>query len=109
MNVLVVDAAAEVRDQASRALSREGFAVITAADGAQGLALARAQRPALVVLDQMLPIMEGLEVARRVREESDIPVLMLSAHPDQISASARASAGVDDYLSKPFKPRELVM
>ena len=108
MKVLVVDAAAEVRDQASLALRSEGFEVITATDVADGLAQVRTQRPALVVLDQMLPTIGGFEVARRIREASDIPVLMLTARADELSTAGGPHACIDDFLLKPFKPRELV-
>ena len=108
MKVLVVDAAAEIRDQASLALRREGFEVITATDGAEGLVLAHAQPPALVVLDQMLPTMDGFEVARRICEELEIPVLMLTTRADESTTAVGPRAGIDDFLLKPFKPRDLV-
>ena len=89
-------------------LEREGYAVQTAADGLAALKVARAFKPDLIVLDIMLPGMDGLEVLRRVRQESDVYVLMLTARTDETDKIVGLTVGADDYLTKPFSPRELV-
>jgi DNA-binding response OmpR family regulator len=89
-------------------LEREGFRAVTAADGETGLAAARRQEPALVLLDLMLPRMDGWEVCRRLRQFSDIPVIMLTARGEEIDRVSGLTLGADDYIVKPFSPRELV-
>lgn len=89
-------------------LQREGFQALTAPDGEAGLAMARTQRPDLVVLDLMLPRMDGWEVCRQLRRQRDIPVIMLTARGDEIDKVAGLTLGADDYVVKPFSPRELV-
>ena len=88
-------------------LEREGFRPITAGDGETGLALARRHRPALVILDLMLPRMDGWEVCRRLRRHARTPVIMLTARGDEIDRVAGLTLGADDYVVKPFSPREL--
>src|SRR5262249_28772253 len=89
-------------------LTRAGFQVALAADGAAGLAMARQKRPDLVVLDLGLPRLDGLEVARALRRESDIPIIMLTARVDESDRLRGFEIGADDYITKPFSPRELV-
>ena len=87
---------------------REGFRTLTAADGSSGLDRARKERPDLIILDLMLPEMDGWEVCRRIRQTSDIPIIMLTARGDEIDRVSGLSLGADDYVVKPFSPRELV-
>jgi DNA-binding response OmpR family regulator len=87
---------------------REGFRTLTASDGISGLDRAGKERPDLVILDLMLPEMDGGEVCRRLRQTSDIPIIMLTARGDEIDRVSGLSLGADDYVVKPFSPRELV-
>ena len=89
-------------------LEREGFRVKTAEDGKSALALARELRPDLVVLDVMLPSLDGIEVCRRLRQFTDAYVIMLTARAEEIDKIVGLSVGADDYVTKPFSPRELV-
>ena len=88
-------------------LQRDGHKVLTALDGAEGLRLAREAKPDLVVLDLMLPGMNGFEVCRALREESDVAVVMLTARVEEQDRLAGLDLGADDYVTKPFSPREL--
>ena len=106
--ILVVDDEASVRKLVRSYLEREGFSVSEAADGVAALKLARRQQPALVVLDLMLPEIDGLEVCRILRGESDTFVLMLTAKTEEADKLVGLGLGADDYLTKPFSPRELV-
>lgn len=90
-------------------LERQGYEVITATDGLAGLQLAERERPALVILDWGLPLMDGLEVCRRLRGRSDVPVLMLTAKDTVADRVEGFETGADDYLVKPFAPEELVV
>src|SRR5207249_5278849 len=87
---------------------REGFAVLTAADGLTALDLARQHGPDVVVLDLMLPGLDGLEVCRRLRTFSDAYVIMLTAKAEEIDRIVGLEVGADDYVTKPFSPRELI-
>jgi DNA-binding response OmpR family regulator len=89
-------------------LEREGFSTLTAADGEKALHLARQKDPGFVILDIMLPKLDGWEVCRRLRTFSDVPVLMLTAREEEIDRVTGLSLGADDYVVKPFSPRELV-
>ena len=89
-------------------LEREGFATVTAHDGQHGIELARRHRPMFVILDLMLPKADGLEVCRTLRSFSDVPVLMLTARGEEVDRVVGFSLGADDYVVKPFSPRELV-
>jgi DNA-binding response OmpR family regulator len=89
-------------------LRAEGFAVEVAGDGAQGVALCDRTRPDLVVLDLMLPGVDGLEVCRRIQRDRPVPVLMLTARDDEADVLVGLGVGADDYMTKPFSPRELV-
>ena len=82
--------------------------MVTAADGLQGLSAARRERPDLVVLDLMLPEMDGLDVCRALRRESDVPIIMLTARVEETDKLIGLELGADDYMTKPFSPRELV-
>ena len=105
--VLVVDDDEALADVVARYLEREGFEVATAPDGATGLALALDTLPDLVVLDLMLPVIDGLEVCRRLRQSAPIPVVMLTARGEEDDRIAGLELGADDYVTKPFSPREL--
>jgi DNA-binding response OmpR family regulator len=89
-------------------LKREGFRPLTAGDGEAGLALAGRQHPDLVILDLMLPKLDGWEVCRRLRRTSEVPVIMLTARGEEIERVAGLTLGADDYIVKPFSPSELV-
>ena len=110
--VLVVDDEADVVDLVRLWLGRAGKSVLVAEDGLRALALARAQRPNLIVLDLMLPQMSGQEVCRQLRadpETSAIPIIMLTARGETQQRIAGLEIGADDYLTKPFSPRELLL
>ncbi|NDJ33053.1 MAG: response regulator transcription factor [Chloroflexi bacterium] len=107
-SILVVDDEHTIVNTLRAYLEKEGFAVYTASDGHEALRLARAHRPDLIVLDIMLPGIDGLEVLRAVRAESDVYVLMLTAKAEEIDRIVGLTLGADDYLTKPFSPRELV-
>lgn len=106
--ILVVDDEANIRDLARMYLEKESFQVVTAVNGRQALDQIRQQHPALMVLDLMLPGMDGWEVCRRVRASSDLPIIMLTARDDDVDKIVGLELGADDYLTKPFNPRELV-
>ena len=106
--VLVVDDERQIATIARDYLTRAGFSVTVAGDGASALAMAREKRPDLVVLDLGLPKLDGLEVARVLRRESDVPIIMLTARVDETDRLRGFEVGADDYLTKPFSPRELV-
>jgi two-component system alkaline phosphatase synthesis response regulator PhoP len=106
--ILVVDDEASVRKLVSSYLEREGYQVLEAADGAEALSIARREHPDLLVLDLMLPEVDGLEVCRTLQAESDVFVLMLTARTEETDKLVGLGMGADDYLTKPFSPRELV-
>lgn len=89
-------------------LQREGFSTIAAFDGEQALALARSRKPGFVILDVMLPKVDGWEICRQLRKISDVPILMLTAREEEMDRILGLSLGADDYVVKPFSPRELV-
>ncbi|WP_449486675.1 response regulator [Streptomyces avidinii] len=107
--MLVVDDDPTVSEVVTGYLRRTGFTVETAADGPTALACAERARPDLVVLDLMLPGMDGLEVCRRLRASGPVPVIMLTARGDEDDRIAGLETGADDYVTKPFSPRELVL
>ncbi|WAP58856.1 response regulator transcription factor [Streptomyces sp. S465] len=107
--VLVVDDDPTVAEVVAGYLGRAGFAVDRAADGPGALARAAARRPDLVVLDLMLPGMDGLEVCRALRDQGPVPVIMLTARGDEEDRILGLEIGADDYVTKPFSPRELVL
>jgi two-component system alkaline phosphatase synthesis response regulator PhoP len=106
--ILIVDDEANIVDLTRLYLEREGYRVEAARDGASALERIRALQPALVVLDLMLPEIDGFEVCRRVRVDSDVPIIMLTAREDDVDKIVGLELGADDYLTKPFNPRELV-
>lgn len=89
-------------------LAREGFAVAAASDGREALEAVPRVRPSLIILDLMLPHLDGLEVCRRIRTTSDVPILILTARVDELDTLQGLSLGADDYVTKPFSPREVV-
>ncbi|MEO8244279.1 MAG: response regulator transcription factor [bacterium] len=108
MKILVVDDDPRLRDLVTIALERADFSVITAANGQQALTHAARENPDLIVLDIGLPELDGLEVCRRLRARSQIPILFLTARADEIDRVLGLEMGGDDYVTKPFSPRELV-
>jgi DNA-binding response OmpR family regulator len=106
--ILVVDDEPNIVDLTTLYLEREGFRVVSAGDGLAALEMVTKHSPALIVLDIMLPEIDGFEVCRRVRADSDVPILMLTARDDDIDKIVGLELGADDYLTKPFNPRELV-
>lgn len=107
--ILVVDDEASVCDVIKRYLEREGYQVHVAGDGKSALIAAAAFTPDLVVLDLMLPQLDGLEVCRRLRSQSMVPIIMLTARDEETDKLAGFTTGADDYLTKPFSPAELVL
>ncbi|HET7011388.1 MAG TPA: response regulator transcription factor [Anaerolineales bacterium] len=106
--VLVVDDETNIVELTRLYLEREGFVVESASDGAAALERVQSRPPALMVLDLMLPVVDGFEVCRRVRAASDLPIIMLTARDDDVDKIVGLELGADDYLTKPFNPRELV-
>lgn len=106
--VLIVDDEPRIAQIAGDYLRHAGFEVLTAATGTSGLEHARTHRPALVVLDLRLPDMDGIQVARELRRSSDVPIVMLTARAEESDRIIGLDAGADDYVVKPFSPRELV-
>ncbi len=107
--VLVVEDEKNILDTLRYNLEREGYAVDTAIDGEQALNAARASSPDLVILDVMLPRLDGFEVCRILRSESDVPILMLTARGEEIDRVVGLELGADDYVTKPFSVRELMV
>jgi DNA-binding response OmpR family regulator len=107
--VLVVEDERKIRDLVRDYLEREGLGVLTTGSGAEAIALARESRPELLILDLRLPDVPGEEVAREVRTFSPIPILMLTAKASEAERIHGLELGADDYLTKPFSPRELVL
>ena len=106
--ILLVDDERNIVDLARMYLEQEGFRVEAAYDGQSALVKIQSLQPALVVLDLMLPAMDGWEVCRRVRASSDVPIIMLTARDEDVDKIVGLELGADDYLTKPFNPRELV-
>lgn len=109
--ILVVDDEAVLADTIAYNLEQEGYQVITAADGASALSAAHTEHPDLIVLDIMLPGVDGLEVCRQLRREDDtamVPIIMLTAKSDEIDKVVGLEVGADDYITKPFGRRELL-
>jgi len=106
--ILVVDDEPRIAEIATDYLRAAGFDVITAGDGVRALESVRGRRPDLIVLDLGLPRLDGMDVARRVRAESDLPIIMLTARVDEDDRLRGLEIGADDYITKPFSPRELV-
>ncbi len=106
--ILLVDDEQHIIDLASMYLEQDGFVTQSATDGLTALQRILSEKPALVVLDLMLPGLDGWEVCRRVRAQSDVPIIMLTARNDDIDKIVGLELGADDYMTKPFNPRELV-
>lgn len=106
--ILVVEDEARIADVLERYLRAEGFVTERAATGKRALELWRAFRPDLILLDLMLPEIGGLEVARTIRARSDVPILMVTAKAEEVDRLVGLELGADDYITKPFSPREVV-
>ncbi len=106
--ILVVDDEPSILKLVTSFLEKEGYQVFTAADGPSGLKAARAYKPDLIVLDIMLPGMDGIELLSNLRRQSDVYVIMLTAKTEETDKIVGLSVGADDYVTKPFSPRELV-
>jgi DNA-binding response OmpR family regulator len=107
-SILVVEDEASIASFVSLYLKNAGYSVRTAATGTEALSQVSADMPALIVLDLMLPDVDGIEVCRRIRKTSDVPILMLTARDEDVDKIIGLEVGADDYLTKPFNPRELV-
>jgi DNA-binding response OmpR family regulator len=110
MKILVAEDSRTVRRLVCTRLVADGYEVIEAEDGEQALALALSERPAALVLDKVMPKLDGFEVVRRLREQDDtkaVPIVMLTEHSGEEDVLGGLSLGVDEYMPKPFSPREL--
>ncbi|WP_020678378.1 response regulator transcription factor [Geopsychrobacter electrodiphilus] len=108
LSVLIVEDDPNTANLVATYLQREGFATLIENDGERGLLTAQLRHPGLVILDLMLPGIDGLEICKRLRATSDVPILMLTAREEEIDRVLGFSLGADDYVVKPFSPRELV-
>ena len=106
--ILLVEDDELIVDSVRYGLEHEGYRVLTAYDGASGLALARSERPDVVLLDVMIPVLDGLQVCRTLRNESSVPIIMLTARGEETDKLVGLELGADDYITKPFSPKELV-
>ena len=106
--ILVVDDEPSIREVMSLYLSRDGFEVLTAGDGNEALQLARTAKPDLILLDVMLPYRSGLEITQILRGERGVPIILLTARTDEVDRINGLELGADDYVVKPFSPREVV-
>src|SRR5437660_5031693 len=106
--VLVVEDEASIASFVAAYLKNAGYSVRTTASGNEALKLVESEKPALVVLDLMLPDIDGCEVCKQIRQNSDLPVLMLTARDEDVDKIIGLEVGADDYMTKPFNPRELV-
>ena len=106
--ILVVDDEREIVKIVRAYLEEAGFSVVTAADGQEALTVFRREKPALLVLDWMLPKLSGIDVCRAIRKESEVPIIMLTARVEETDKLIGLEMGADDYVAKPFSPRELV-
>ena len=107
-NILVVEDESSIASFVSLYLKNAGYGVRTAANGLDALAQVAQEMPGLIVLDLMLPDIDGIEVTKRIRQTSDVPILMLTARDEDVDKIIGLEVGADDYLTKPFNPRELV-
>jgi DNA-binding response OmpR family regulator len=107
-SILVVEDEGSIASFVSLYLKNAGYTVRTASTGSEALAQVAAQMPNLIVLDLMLPDIDGIEVCKRIRQSSDVPILMLTARDEDVDKIIGLEVGADDYLTKPFNPRELV-
>jgi len=106
--ILIVEDDKKTSSLVALYLEKEGFNAMVAHDGHEGLALAKRHNPILVILDLMLPKLDGWEVCRQLRRTSDVPIIMLTARGDEIDRISGLTLGADDYVAKPFSPKELV-
>ncbi|MBI3169267.1 MAG: response regulator transcription factor, partial [Chloroflexi bacterium] len=106
--ILLVDDEPEILEISRDYLKASSFDVVTANDGVQGLAAARREKPDLIVMDLMMPEMDGLDLCREIRRESNVPIIMLTARVEETDKLVGLEIGADDYITKPFSPRELV-
>src|SRR5689334_22682613 len=106
--ILVVEDESSIASFVALYLKNAGYTVRTASNGTDALSLAASDHPALIVLDLMLPDIDGIEVCKRIRQDSDVPILMLTARDEDVDKIIGLEVGADDYLTKPFNPRELV-
>ena len=107
-SILIVEDEASIASFVAMYLKRAGFSVRVAARGEEALEQAAVEAPSLIVLDLMLPDLDGIDVCRRIRQRSDVPILMLTARDDDVDKIIGLEVGADDYLTKPFNPGELV-
>ncbi|MDP1548084.1 MAG: response regulator transcription factor [Anaerolineales bacterium] len=106
--ILVVDDEPKITRLARDYLEKNGYRVVTAADGQSALTAARREKPDLIILDLMLPIMDGREVCKILRRESDVPIIMLTALAEEVDQVTGLEIGADDYITKPFSPRAMI-
>ncbi|MBI2332965.1 MAG: response regulator transcription factor [Chloroflexi bacterium] len=106
--ILLVDDEPEILEISRDYLKASSFDVVTANDGVQGLAAARREKPDLIVMDLMMPEMDGLDLCREIRRKSNVPIIMLTARVEETDKLVGLEIGADDYITKPFSPRELV-
>lgn len=106
--ILIVDDNSKIVEVLSAYLREEGFEVLTAADGPEAVSAAASERPDLALLDIMLPGIDGIELTRRFQRDYDLPVILVTARTDEIDRLIGLEVGADDYISKPFSPREVV-
>jgi DNA-binding response OmpR family regulator len=107
-SILVIEDEAPLAAALRYSLQKEGFQVFSASDGLDGLEKARSLRPNLIILDLMLPRLDGIEVCRRLRAASNVPILILTARADEVDKVVGLEVGADDYMTKPFGMRELI-
>src|ERR671936_3096608 len=107
-SVLVVEDESSIASFVALYLKNAGYSVRTAASGSEALNQVAHEMPSLIVLDLMLPDIDGIEVTKRIRQTSDVPILMLTARDEDVDKIIGLEVGADDYLTKPFNPRELV-
>lgn len=108
MTILVVEDEEPISEALQYSLKAEGFKIVVAATGEEGLSMARSHSPDLVILDVMLPKMSGIEVCKSLRKESDVPIIMLTARATETDKVVGIEVGADDYVTKPFSTKELV-
>lgn len=106
--VLMIDDEENVCEMISLYFDKAGYDVVTAVDGADGIEKARQYRPDIIILDLMLPGMDGLDVCKEIRKSSNVPIVMLTARTDEVDRVLGLEIGADDYITKPFSPRELL-
>lgn len=107
--ILVVDDEPHIVELVKYNLLQEGFAVVTAHDGSEAVARSRQEQPDLIILDIMLPYVDGLEVCRQLRRESSVPIIMLTAKDGELERVVGLEIGADDYVTKPFRDRKSVV